>query len=107
MVCGFGLGFGGLLGTVAVVHAERSHLVECLVFRLGRWTLGYLEKRIQTPMAQGRSVKIIWMKWIWTSRLSIKNSLSGVQGLGVRIQGVGFRIQGFRLRVHVRGFRKG
>jgi len=37
----------------------------------------YLEKGIQTPMAQGRSTKIISMiKWIRTSRLSIKNPLS-------------------------------
>jgi len=45
---------------------------------------------IQTPMAQGRSTKtILVIKWIRTSRLSIKNSLSagGVQGavgLGAR-----------------------
>ena len=40
---------------------------------------GYLEKGIQIPMAQGRSTKIISMiKWIRTSRLSIKNSLSAV-----------------------------
>ena len=38
---------------------------------------GYLEKGIQTPMAQGRSTKIIpTIKWIRTRRLSIKNSLS-------------------------------
>jgi hypothetical protein len=37
----------------------------------------YLEKGIQTPMARDRSTKIILMiKWIRTSRLSIKNSLS-------------------------------
>ena len=37
------------------------------------------EKEIQTPTAQGRSTKIISMiKWIRTSRLSIKNSLSEV-----------------------------
>jgi len=47
---------------------------------LGRWVLGYLEKGIQTPMAQGRSTKIVSMiKWIRTSRLSIKNSLSETQ----------------------------
>jgi len=35
-------------------------------------------KGIETPMAQGRSSKIISMvQWIRTSRLSIKNSLSG------------------------------
>jgi len=35
------------------------------------------EKGIQTPMAQGRSTIIISMiKWIRTSRLLIKNSLS-------------------------------
>jgi len=39
--------------------------------------LGYLEKGNQTPMAQGRSTEIISMiKWIRTSRLSMKNSLS-------------------------------
>ena len=39
--------------------------------------LGYLEKRIQTRMAQGRSTKVVSMiKWIRTSRLSRKNSLS-------------------------------
>ena len=37
---------------------------------------GYLDKRIQTLMAQGRSAKIISMiQWIRTSRFSIKNSL--------------------------------
>ena len=39
--------------------------------------LGYMEKGIQTPMAQGLSTKIISMiKWIRTIRLSIKTSLS-------------------------------
>ena len=43
--------------------------------RIGRYVLGYLEKGIQTPMAQGRSTKIIsMMKWSWTGRLSIKKS---------------------------------
>ena len=43
--------------------------------------LGYLEKGIQTPMAQGRSTKIISMiKRTRTSRLSIKISLSGGAG---------------------------
>jgi hypothetical protein len=38
---------------------------------------GYLETGIQTPMAQGRSTKIISIiQWIRTSRLSIKKSLS-------------------------------
>ena len=38
---------------------------------------GYLEKGIQTPVAQGRSTKIISMiMWAWTGRLSIKISLS-------------------------------
>ena len=41
-------------------------------------------KGIQTPMAQGRSTEIIYMiRWIRTSRLSIKNSRS-LQGLGSR-----------------------
>ena len=35
------------------------------------------ENGIQTPMAQGQSTKIISMiKWIRTSRLSMKNSVS-------------------------------
>jgi len=39
--------------------------------------IGYLAKGIQTPMAQGRSTKTISMvKWIRTSKLSIKNSPS-------------------------------
>ena len=44
---------------------------------IGRQMLGYLEKGIQTHMAQGRSTKTISMiKWIQISRLSIKNSVS-------------------------------
>ena len=44
---------------------------------------GYLEKGIHIPMAQGRSTKTISMiKWIWTSGLSIKNSLS-LEGFGL------------------------
>ena len=40
--------------------------------------LGYLQKGIQTPMAQGRSTNIISMiRWIRTSTSSIQNSLSG------------------------------
>jgi len=39
--------------------------------------IGYLEKGIQAPMAQGRSTQTISIiEWIQTSRLSIKNSLS-------------------------------
>ena len=39
-----------------------------------------MKQGIQPPMAQGRSTKIIWMiKWIRTSRLSIKNSLSAAE----------------------------
>ena len=39
--------------------------------------LGYLEKGIQNPVAQGRSTKVISMiEWIRTSRLSMKNYLS-------------------------------
>ena len=42
-----------------------------------RYILGYLEKEIQNPMAQGQSLEIISMvKWIRTSRLSMKNLLS-------------------------------
>ena len=43
---------------------------------LGRQISGYLVKGIENSMAQGRSTKTISMiKWIRTSRLSIKNSL--------------------------------
>ena len=42
---------------------------------------GYLEKGIQTPMAQGRSTKIILrIEWVRNSWLSIKNSLAGPRG---------------------------
>ena len=38
---------------------------------------GYLEKGIQTLMAQGRSTQIVLMiRWIRTSRLSMTDSLS-------------------------------
>ena len=48
---------------------------------------GYLEKGIETPMAQGRSTKIISMiEWIRTSRLSIKNSLTHGAAPGSRRQ---------------------
>jgi hypothetical protein len=52
---------------------------------LGRWILGYLEKGIETPMAQGRSTKVILMiKWIRTRRLSVKNFLfAGDAGAGL------------------------
>ena len=43
----------------------------------GRQISGYLKKGIEIPMEQGRSTVIVSMiKWIRTSRLSIKNSLS-------------------------------
>ena len=43
-----------------------------------RKSLGHMEKRIQTPTAQGRSTKIVsTVEWIRTSKLSIKNSLWG------------------------------
>ena len=43
---------------------------------------GYMEQGIQTPMAQGRSTKIISMiKWIRTSRLVVKKELSLSEGL--------------------------
>ena len=46
--------------------------------------LGYLEKGIQTPMAQGPSIKFISMiKWIRTSRLSMKNLSMKNDGLAV------------------------
>ena len=48
-----------------------------------------LETGIQTPMAQGRFHEMISMiKWIRTSRLSIKNSFS-LQVSGFRILGLG------------------
>ena len=52
----------------------------------GLWRSGLREKEIHTPMARGRSTKIISMiKWIRTSRLSIKDSLSRVCDLGVEV----------------------
>ena len=55
---------------------------------LGRYIYGYLEKGMQTTMAQGRSTKIISMiKWIRTSRLSIKNYLARHAPYGVRRNG--------------------
>jgi len=46
-----------------------------------------------TPMAQGRSTKIISMiKWIRTSRLSIKNSLS----VGVQVEALTQEVQQLR-----------
>jgi len=51
---------------------------------LGEKIVGYLKKEIQTPMAQGRSTKIILMtKWIRTSRLSIKHSFSSTGNLAL------------------------
>ena len=66
-----------------------------------------------TPMAQGQSTNIIsTIKWIRTSRLSIRNSFSGIVtvavdilvvdgkhhlrglGSGFRIKGSGFRVSG-------------
>jgi len=65
------------------------------------WTVaqGYLEKGIQTPVAQGRSTKIISMiMWTRTSRLSIKISLSGPHLVG----------HSFDMRVmHLQGYHKG
>ena len=67
---------------------------------------GHLEEGIQIPMARGRSTE---SKWIRTSRLSIKNSLSSSavdlqrscsadgsgftgRGLGCRVLGLGFGV---------------
>ena len=48
-----------------------------------------LRKEIQTPMARGRSTKMISMiKWIRTSGSSMKNSLS-LEGLGFKVEGLG------------------
>jgi len=56
---------------VQISSWKQRECTDCRV-REGRWVYGYLEKGIQTPMAQGRSTKIISMiKWIRTSRLSI------------------------------------
>ena len=65
--------------------------------------LGYLKREIQTFMAQGRSTKIIsMMKWIRTSRLSIKHSLSvGLSHLGDAL----FHLLGDRERAHEHGVR--
>ena len=50
-----------------------------------------------------RIIKMI--KWTRTSRLSIKNSLSGVQGSGLGVQGSGFRVWGSGFGVWGLGFR--
>ena len=51
---------------ISLCPAPPTHLTQCMG----------VEHGIQTSMAQGRSTKIISMiKWIRTSRLSIKNSL--------------------------------
>ena len=69
---------------------------------LGRSIQGYLEKGIQTPMAQGRSTKnISMMNWIWTSRLSVKNSLSTPERQG----GVAFMFESVADFLWVSGFR--
>ena len=61
---------------------------------------GYLEKGIQTPMAQGRSTKIMsTIKWIRTSGLLMKNSLC-VARLAFGSSGLEFRILGSGLRVY-------
>ena len=54
---------------------------------------GYLEKGIQTPMAQGRSNTIILtIKWIRTSRLSITNSFFCHQA-NTQNTGASFRVE--------------
>jgi hypothetical protein len=59
-----------LLRNVVGIHFTLYNII-------GREIEGYLEKRIHTPMTRGRSTKIVSMtKWIGTSSLSIKNSLS-------------------------------
>ena len=48
---------------------------ETFCYHIGS-SLGYLKRRIQIPMAQGRSTEVISMiKWIQTSRRPIKKSL--------------------------------
>ena len=57
------------------VCAVGASLPRSLALLLSLSLSGY--RKIRTTMAQGWSTKIISMiKWIWTSRLSIKNSLS-------------------------------
>ena len=48
---------------------------------------------------------ITMMKWIRTSRLSIKNSLSGGYGLLLRVSGFGFGVSGLGFTVQDLGFR--
>ena len=58
-----------------VVAALPAHM-DRTAFR-GEFARHIWKKEFKTPMAQGRSTKIITMiKWIRTIRLSIKNSLS-------------------------------
>ena len=69
-------------------NVRTSHSAVWLGKSLERKELGYLEKGIQTPMAQGRSTKIISMiRWIRTSRLSIKKSLSGLRRVLAHLDG--------------------
>ena len=57
------------------------------------------KRGIQTPMAQGRSTKIISMiKWIRDSRLSVKKSLflALVEGVVTKVQVLGLIIRNCR-----------
>ena len=58
-----------------------------------------LEMGIQTPMAQGRPTKIISMiRWIRTSRLPIKSSLSSLEfERSIRIEAGGGTPEGARM----------
>ena len=67
--------------SLSLTHTRsRTHsrsLTRTLSLPIGRYILVYMEKMMQTPMAKSRSTKIIkMMKWIRTSTLSIKNSVS-------------------------------
>ena len=55
---GVDCGEGGLMGCAAQFLEEG---VDVKVRALGRWMYGYLEKGIQTPLAQGRSTEFISM----------------------------------------------
>ena len=94
------------------VEADRKRLLsssrgEQLPEEDGEWT----GEKMDTPVVQGRSTKVIsTIKWIRTSRLSIKNSFSldtpvlhggglGNWCVGCRVQGLGFWVWGLEFEV--------
>ena len=82
--------------TGVTLHSHVRYM-EIYLQRPGKEILGYPEKGIQTPMAQGQSTeRISTIKWIRICRLSIKNSLSIPRGrhLGLQVRGVRLELLG-------------